>query len=135
MSNIISLISGIVFAIGLGVSGMVNPQKVIGFLDIFGSWDYALAFVMGGAVLVNLITFKLISKQGKPVYEKDFNIPTSKLIDKKLIIGAIMFGAGWGILGMCPGPAIVNIVQLDSVVFTFIGSMIVGMLAHKVFTK
>ncbi|OUR95632.1 YeeE/YedE family protein [Halobacteriovorax marinus] len=135
MSNIISLLSGIIFAIGLGISGMVNPQKVIGFLDLFGNWDYALAFVMGGAVVFNLITFKFIIKKNKPVFASELKLPTSNLIDKKLILGSIMFGAGWGIIGMCPGPAIVNLVLLDSVVITFVLSMTGGMLVHKLISK
>jgi len=132
MSNFISLISGIIFAIGLGISGMVNPHKVIGFLDLFGNWDFALAFVMGGAVIFNLLSFFLILKRKKPLYREVFSLPKSKTVDKKLIIGAVMFGTGWGILGMCPGPAIVNLVLLDSVVVTFVLSMMAGMFIYKI---
>ena len=127
----VSLLSGILFSIGLVISGMINPVKVIGFLDIFRSWDYSLAFVMGGAIVFNLITFKFILKRKKSILGESFHIVKTKNIDSKLIIGSALFGIGWGTLGICPGPAIVNIVQLNSSIFLFILSMLAGMFIHR----
>lgn len=130
MTNIVSLISGIIFSIGLVVSGMINPAKVKGFLDIFGSWDYALVFVMGGAVVFNVLAYFFIFK-GKPFLESQFFLPTKKDFDKNLIIGSSLFGIGWGLTGICPGPGIVNLITLNSDIFIFIISMVVGMLLFK----
>lgn len=130
MKNLIGLVAGLVFGIGLVISGMTNPSKVIGFLDIFGDWDYSLAFVMGGAVLVNLILFKLILKR-KPVLEDSHSLPTKFEIDKRLISGSALFGIGWGLVGICPGPGIVNLVTLNFNAVIFIISMVVGMAIFK----
>ncbi len=131
MKNIIGLLSGIIFAIGLVVSGMIDPNKVTGFLDLFGDWDYALAFVMGGAVIFNLVTFKLIKKKESPLFSSEFHWPTKVDVDKKLVLGAIIFGTGWGIAGICPGPGIVNVITLEPKMLVFVGSMSVGMLIFK----
>ena len=131
MSTMFSFLSGLVFSIGLVISGMINPKKVIGFLDIFGQWDYSLAFVMGGAVVFNLVSFKLLKKKSSPLFTKEFNLPTAVKIDRSLIIGSALFGVGWGIAGICPGPGIVNIVTLEPKVLVFIISMIVGMIGFK----
>lgn len=128
---IISFISGIIFAIGLSVSGMVNPEKVKGFLDIFGNWDISLAFVMIGAIGLNFFSFKVITKR-KPVCSDSHQLPTNNTVDKRLITGAALFGAGWGLLGICPGPGIVNLVTLNSNAFLFVISMSVGMGIFKV---
>jgi uncharacterized membrane protein YedE/YeeE len=130
MKNLIGLVAGLFFGIGLVVSGMTNPSKVIGFLDIFGEWDYSLAFVMGGAVLVNLILFKLILNR-KPILEDSHSLPSKFKIDKRLISGAALFGIGWGLVGICPGPGIVNLVTLNFNAIIFIISMIVGMAIFK----
>ena len=135
MKNITSLISGLIFSFGLIISGMVNPDKVIGFLDLFGKWDYSLAFVMGGAVLFNLISFTRLKKKTKSKCGDDIHWPTRKDIDAKLIIGSIMFGVGWGIVGICPGPGLVNLSLLEPKIITFVGSMIVGMFIFKLFSK
>lgn len=134
MINLLSLLSGIVFAVGLSISGMINPMKVRGFLDIFGNWDISLAFVMGGAVILNLFTFKLIRVK-KPFLSSTFHIPTRKDLDKDLILGSAMFGVGWGLVGVCPGPALVNLVTGNSYVFLFVASMTVGMLSFKYLSK
>lgn len=129
MKNIMALLSGAVFGIGLSVSGMVNPKKVIGFLDIAGSqtpWDAALVFVMGGAVVIGLAATHLIRMRQNPVCDSQFHMPNNKLIDNKLVSGAALFGIGWGVAGICPGPALVNIVQLNSQIFAFIASMLIG---------
>lgn len=131
MKNIIALAGGLIFSIGLVVSGMTDPKKVIGFLDVFGEWDYALAFVMGGAVFVNLIFFTFILKRN-PVYYKSHDLPKSDTsITSSLVIGSAMFGVGWGLVGICPGPGIVNLVTLQSNSILFVGAMIVGMLIYK----
>ena len=109
-SNIASFICGILFSIGLGISGMTQPQKVIGFLDVFGEWDLSLAFVMFGAVLSYLILQLWIQRNFSiPVLGGSFQITTRKDLDRSLIIGALLFGSGWGLGGYCPGPAITSL--------------------------
>lgn len=132
-ANLISLFSGIIFAIGLSISGMINPQKVIGFLDIFGQWDYSLVFVMGGAVGFNYFSFKYLTNK-QPYCGGDHFLPQKKELDKRLIIGAALFGIGWGLIGICPGPGLVNLVTLNSDIFLFVGAMLVGMLTFKKFS-
>lgn len=134
MKNLIAFIGGVIFSVGLVVSGMTNPQKVIGFLDLFGDWDASLAFVMGGAVVVNLILFKLIMNK-KPLFADKHSIPSNKIIDKRLILGSMMFGIGWGLVGICPGPGIVNLVTFDTSAIMFVLSMIIGMFIFKVTVK
>lgn len=128
-ANIVSLFCGVLFAIGLTISGMIDPAKVRGFLDIFGNWDISLLFVMGGAVGLNFFTFKWAQKR-KPFLTGEHSLPTKTIIDRKLILGSALFGIGWGLVGICPGPGIVNLVRLDPEIFIFIISMIFGMLLH-----
>ena len=110
ISNIASFICGILFSIGLGISGMTQPQKVIGFLDVFGEWNPSLAFVMGGAVLSYLALQLWIQRNFSiPVLGGSFQIPSRKDLDRSLIIGALLFGSGWGLGGYCPGPAITSL--------------------------
>jgi len=119
--NFIALLSGIIFGLGLSLSQMVNPDKVIGFLDIFGQWDPSLAFVMIGALLVSFISFRLVLKRPEPILEQSFHLSTRKDIDKALLTGAAMFGIGWGISGFCPGPAIagMGMGNIEAVVMVF----------------
>lgn len=126
-----AFVSGLLFAIGLGLSGMMNPQKVQGFLDFAGKWDPSLAVVMGGAVMITFIIFPLIFKRKKPVFEASFAIPVNKKIDKNLIIGAILFGAGWGIGGFCPGPAIASIGSLNPNILLFVIAMFIGFIIEQ----
>jgi len=133
-SIMISFLSGLIFAAGLSISGMTNPEKVIGFLDLFGNWDASLAFVMIGAISLNFFTFKKIT-QKKPLYSDSHSLPTKSNIDLKLFLGAALFGMGWGILGICPGPAIVNLVTLDSNAILFVISMTAGMSLFKILDK
>ena len=100
---LVALFSGTLFGLGLTVSGMVNPQKVIGFLDVAGDWDPTLAVVMGGALLVAIPAFRLIFKRSHPVLEDEFELPTKKELDASLLGGAALFGIGWGLSGFCPG--------------------------------
>ncbi len=126
MNKIVSLICGIIFGIGLVISQMINPDKVLGFLNIFRDWDPSLAFVMIGALFVSTPIFHLFKNKSKPLFSSNFSIPTNKQIDKKLIAGSIFFGAGWGLIGLCPGPAITSIAlfNISSAVFVF--AMFVG---------
>ncbi|MGL5335249.1 MAG: DUF6691 family protein, partial [Enterovibrio sp.] len=107
MNLFFSLLAGLIFGVGLLISGMANPAKVIGFLDITHVWDPSLAFVMGGAISVGFVAFRLVKKRSHSVFGGAINLPTSKQIDKRLIGGAILFGIGWGLAGICPGPALV----------------------------
>ncbi len=132
--SVISFLAGFIFTIGLTVSGMINPEKVKGFLDIFGDWDYSLAFVMGGAVVFNFIAFKFLIKK-KPVFASSHNLPTKLIVDRDLIIGAILFGIGWGLIGICPGPGIVNLITMETNIFIFVGSMLTGMYLFGLFDK
>jgi uncharacterized membrane protein YedE/YeeE len=132
MFLVMSLVSGLLFGIGLTLSDMINPQRVLGFLDVAGSWDPTLAFVMGGALLVTFPAFQLVKKFGQPVCAAQFQIPTNKVIDTKLVTGSAMFGIGWGLVGFCPGPAIAALVTLQADVFIFGGSLLVGMVLFQV---
>jgi len=128
-SNISSIICGIIFSIGLGISGMTQPQKVIGFLDIFGEWNPSLAFVMGGAVLSYLALQLLIQRNFSiPLLDGSFQIPSRKDLDRSLIIGALLFGSGWGLGGYCPGPAITSLGSGSLNALLFVVAMGVGML-------
>lgn len=130
--NIISLIVGILFALGLGLSGMTQPQKVIGFLDIFGQWDPSLIFVMGGAVGFHLITYKLIRSRKTPLLDNKWHVPTNKDISPRLVTGAILFGAGWGLAGYCPGPAMTALATGHSQTILFASAMLAGMFLFKI---
>lgn len=127
--NGIALISGLLFGLGLALSQMVDPDRVIGFLDIAGVWDPTLIFVLGGAVGVTVITFRFVLRQSSPFFGDRFQLPTNRDIDRPLIIGASLFGIGWGISGYCPGPGITSLVQgaLNPVLFVvalFAGSLL-----------
>lgn len=130
MILLISFFSGIIFSFGLSISGMINPEKVIGFLTIFGDWNYSIAFFVLGITLFNFITFKLILRQ-KPILHLDFSIPKNNFITRKLAVGSILFGIGWGLIGLCPGPGLVNLVTMKSEAFIFVGSMLSGMILYK----
>jgi uncharacterized protein len=130
-----SLASGLVFGLGLLISGMANPDKVIGFLDLAGAWDPSLAFVMGGAILVGVVAFAISKKRTMSFLGQPMRMPTSTDIDKKLILGGVLFGLGWGLAGFCPGPALVSITSLDPKVLLFVGSMLAGMLVFELFER
>jgi len=121
---------GALFGVGLVVSGMTRADKVIGFLDLFGDWDPTLAFVMMGAIGVHLPLRILVKRRAQPILAAQFHGPTKTTIDGKLIVGAVLFGVGWGLAGYCPGPAIVSIVPGGQPALIFCGTMSVGMLAH-----
>lgn len=130
--NIISaLVAGLIFGTGLLVSGMSDPAKVLNFLDLFGSWDPSLAFVMGGAIAVTLPGFKIVGRQAKPYFAELFQMPTNSDFDLRMILGASLFGIGWGIGGFCPGPALTAISYATTGIFVFLPAMLVGMWVAK----
>jgi|TARA_Y100000294_G_scaffold169787_1_gene181323 hypothetical protein len=126
MNKIVSLLCGIIFGIGLVISQMINPAKVLGFLNLFGEWDPSLAFVMIGALIISSPSFHLFKNKEKPIFSSSFSIPNKKEIDKELIFGSILFGAGWGLVGLCPGPAITSIALLNVSSAIFVVSMFIG---------
>jgi uncharacterized membrane protein YedE/YeeE len=122
----VSLLCGIIFGIGLVISEMINPEKVLGFLNIFREWDPSLAFVMMGGLIISAPIFHLFKNKEKPIFSTNFSISENKEIDKRLIIGSILFGAGWGLVGLCPGPAISSIALFNVSSVTFVFSMFIG---------
>ena len=133
MFNFLVTIAGTLFGYGLAISGMVSPAKVIGFLDITGDWDPSLAFVMGGGVVVTAITFKLLLKRSRPIIGKRYYLPQNNSIDSRLIIGAGLFGAGWALGGLCPGPALSSLAYAEPKIVVFVISMIAGIILAKKF--
>lgn len=127
MKGIIALLCGMVFGVGLAMSGMTDTAKVLGFLDVTGQWIPDLAFVMGGAVLVTLIAFRFVLKMNKPVLNRRFSLPTTSVITGRLLVGSAIFGIGWGVYGYCPGPAISALTYLDDKTFMFVAAMLIGM--------
>ena len=127
MKSLSALIAGLVFGIGLIVSGMSNPAKVLGFLDLAGNWDPSLAFVMGGAIAVGLVTFHFAKRRTLSLLGEPMALPTNATIDKRLVLGSLIFGIGWGIAGFCPGPSLVAFGMGYSDAVIFVVSMIVGM--------
>ena len=131
MQIIASLIVGIIFGLGLVISGMADPAKVINFLDVFGTWDPSLAFVMGGAIAVTLPGYALLKKRSAPLFAESFQFPTKTDLDPRLLGGAAIFGIGWGLGGFCPGPAFVSLGMPSDEVLVFVVAMIVGMMAAR----
>jgi uncharacterized membrane protein YedE/YeeE len=121
-----SLTAGVIFGVGLALAGMTRPEKVRGFLDFTGAWDPSLAFVMGGAVLVHALAFRLITRRNSPVFAAKFALPTRRDLDAKLLGGAALFGVGWGLGGFCPGPGITSLVGGAAPVAFFVLAMLVG---------
>jgi hypothetical protein len=122
---------GLLFGAGLVISGMSNPARVIGFLDVTGAWDPTLAFVMAGAVAVFGVAYRLALRRPRPVLAKDFSVPDRKEIDAPLVSGALTFGVGWGLSGFCPGPAVVSAGFGDPRVWVFVAAMVAGILAFR----
>jgi len=121
-----ALVSGIIFGLGLCVSEMINPTRVIGFLDVFGSWDATLLLVMAAAVTVTGIGFPLVARKAKPVLADKFVLPEKTDIDLRLIMGSVLFGIGWGLAGLCPGPAIAALASMSPSILMFVAAMIGG---------
>lgn len=131
MKNLIAIISGLVFGIGLAASGMTDTSKVQGFLDIFGDWDGSLLFVLVSALGTTLLTFRLLLKRKAPLLAERFLLPIKTTIDKPLMIGAMIFGVGWALVGYCPGPAFAALAYLQWQTLLFVVTMVVGAYAGK----
>ena len=135
MKNILAFIFGSLFALGLLISGMSNPEKVLGFLDSFGQWDISLMFVMMGAIIVAITPFQKAIRNPKTIFGEEISLPMNTHIDKKLILGSSLFGVGWGIAGICPAPAITLIGLGYSQAWYFIGAMLLGMFVHRLWAE
>ena len=131
MKQIFALLSGLVFGIGLIVSGMADPAKVLNFLDVFGTWDPRLAFVMGGAMIPMALAWLVQQRIERPIADQQFNLPERTGIDGKLALGAILFGIGWGTWGLCPGPALASLALAPAAVAPFVLAMLGGMALHR----
>ena len=125
------LLTGALFSAGLVLAGMTRPGKVVAFLDFFGDWDPSLMFVMVGGIAVYAVAHRLVLTRSSPVWNEVFSMPTNRTIDWKLIVGAILFGVGWGLGGFCPGPAITSLGTGGLPVLVFVGAMVGGMLLHR----
>ena len=131
LKNIIGLLAGLLFGLGLLVSGMTDPVKVQGFLDIFGAWDISLALVMGGGLIVAFFGVRLAKRQQTSWIGTLIEMPSKTVINKKLLIGAMLFGIGWGLVGICPGPGIVLLGTGQWQAYVFIPAMVIGMLVYQ----
>ncbi|WP_347824097.1 YeeE/YedE family protein [uncultured Planktomarina sp.] len=131
MKNLLTLISGLLFGFGLLLSGMADPAKVQNFLDLFGTWDPSLAFVMGGAIAVTMPGFWLVIRRNKPFFNNVFHLPSRTDLDARLITGSAIFGVGWGLGGFCPGPAMTALPLAAEGTLIFVATMLTGMAASK----
>lgn len=127
LNTVTAFAAGLIFGIGLIFAGMTDPSKVIGFLDIAGNWDPSLAFVMGGAILVGLFAFRCAKRCATSVLGEEMRLPTNHTIDKPLVIGSLLFGAGWGLVGFCPGPALTSLGSGNGKAMIFVIAMVAGM--------
>src|SRR5690554_236001 len=130
-----ALLSGLIFGVGVILSGMTNPAKIIGFLDVFGDWDPSLALVMGGAIAVTMPAFYLLKKRHKTLLNLSFSWSTCKDINMPLVTGSVLFGIGWGLAGLCPGPSIVALTSGMAEISIFAGAMLAGIALHKSMAK
>ena len=135
MPVIAALICGFVFGLGLLISGMVQPTKVLGFLDIFGAWDPSLAVVMLAALVFASLGFRLARRREQPIFAKQSVLPTKTTVDRQLMGGSVLFGIGWGLVGLCPGPALENLATLSPHVLAFVIAMIGGMALQNLWQK
>ena len=124
---------GLLFGAGLALSGMINPARVLGFLDVAGAWDPTLAFVLGGALIPSTLSYMLVRRMKRPVMADEFCIPKNRTIEKRLLAGAAMFGIGWGLVGLCPGPAIAGMVLGKWEIWLFVAAMIAGMWLQRLY--
>jgi uncharacterized protein len=131
MSKLALLFCGALFGAGVTVSGMVNPMRVLNFMDVSGAFDPTLIFVMGAGLLTTLVGYRLVFKQSAPVFAPNFNLPTKTLIDTNLLGGAVLFGLGWGLSGFCPGPAVASLVFGYAESFLFVAMMAIGMIIGR----
>lgn len=135
MHRLTEFLVGLIFGLGLILSGMTDPAKVLGFLDLFGSWDPSLAFVMGGAIAVGLFAFAIAKKRTQSLLGDAMHLPKTTQIDKRLIVGSLVFGAGWGLAGFCPGPALVTMASGETKALVFVAAMLGGMAIHAILEK
>ena len=135
MVALASLVCGLIFGLGLLISGMTQPARVLGFLDIFGRWDPTLAFVMAAAFVVSSVGFSLARQRGRPVLAARLQWPTRTDIDRPLVVGSALFGSGWGLVGLCPGPALVNLAGLMPSVIVFVLAMAAGMILKDLWDR
>jgi uncharacterized membrane protein YedE/YeeE len=135
MPALASFVCGLIFGFGLVVSGMTQPQKVLAFLDVLGRWDPTLAFVMAGALAVSAAGYALARRRGRPLLAAQHLWPTRRDIDRSLVVGSILFGIGWGLVGLCPGPALTNLAGLSPKVFVFVLAMMAGMIAKDLWER
>lgn len=126
MKITIALLAGLVFGLGLSLGGMTQPAVVLGFLDLFGAWDPRLMLVMGGAVLTTAIGYRLVFRRDRPLFESDFQLPTARRFDARLIVGSALFGTGWGIAGYCPGPALASLGGGAPSLLVLVATMVAG---------
>lgn len=126
MKSLMALLAGLMFGVGLGIAGMTQPAVVLGFLDVGGAWDPRLLFVMAGAVPVTAIGYRLAWRARKPRYEASFDVPSAQHLDRRLLIGAALFGIGWGIAGYCPGPALASLAGGVGSVWLLVAMMVLG---------
>ncbi len=131
MSRVSLFLVGLLFSLGLCLSGMTYPAKVLGFLDLAGAWDPSLAFVMGGAVAVAFVAFRIAARRPKALSGESLHMPSVKTIDARLVGGSLLFGVGWGLVGLCPGPAIVDVGFLDGRAALFVACMAAGMALYS----
>lgn len=131
MSFIVNLALGVLFGVGLVISGMSDPAKVLNFLDLFGTWDPSLAFVMGGAVIVAFVGYRIVLKRPKPIAAETFHLPTRSDIDGRILAGPAIFGIGWGLGGFCPGPALTALGLAAPGTLVFVPAMLAGMWAAR----
>lgn len=133
MRNLIAaLLTGIIFGAGLALSDMVNPARVLAFLDLFGAWDPTLAYVMGGALIPSAIAYMFTRRMRQPLLHTAFHIPENRVVDRQLLAGGAIFGIGWGLVGYCPGPALAGLVLGAWQTWVFAGAMLAGMWLHSV---
>jgi uncharacterized protein len=135
MQRISEFVVGLLFGLGLMLSGMTDPSKVIGFLDLFGHWDPSLAFVMGGAIAVGFFAFALAKKRTTNFLGGALHLPKSTQIDQRLVLGNVMFGAGWGLAGLCPGPALVSMAAGQDKALVFVLAMVFGMIVYELIQR
>ena len=132
MQLLAALVAGLIFGLGLILSGMTDPSKVIGFLDLAGPWDPSLAFVMGGAVLVGLVAFRIARTRSKTILGGPLRLPEATHIDRRLLLGGLAFGVGWGLAGFCPGPALASLATGGSKALIFTAAMLAGMMIFEI---
>jgi uncharacterized membrane protein YedE/YeeE len=135
MKNAIAFIVGLIFALGLGISGMTQPHIVKGFLDLTGEWNPSLMGVMVGAIVVHAILFRFIRKRPSPILEPEFHLPVKQQIDTRLIVGAAIFGVGWGWGGICPGPGLTDLASGELAIVYFVVFMLMGMKVVQLMDK